>query len=336
MGDIALLCGAGISAGPPASLPLAQSLHEKLCRCFFDAAERVAPGTLTTDGLACVNASPFNVIARLAAVAGPLVAGDLLRRFSVAVPNEAHMLAAAHAVRGSYVLTLNFDDGIEVAYALLEGQARLPQGTPSEYHWALKAWRAVVRPTAPLRVVASRFSTADYGHRPLLAKLRGSRLQGWHRSLVPQRNALRFERHWFSNGQMLAVQAAAAAEQFAIAGFSGTDVDCREALLCLLRPGHFSWTAAEMDDEIVARIGSIDSHQPTLRRAVEGVRASLPHAGDLPRWPEIPTQAHAFESRFTEWQALLPVDAAAKVYAQLLAEAGFFDQASAIRFALRD
>ena len=296
---------------------------------------QVAPSAVTLAGLDTLNKLPCNVIARLSVTAGPATARDLLRRFRVAVPNEAHMLVAAHAIRGTFVLTLNFDDGIETAYALLEGRTRLPCDAPQEFHRALKAWRTVLRPTAPLLIVASRFSTAQYRHRPVLVKLRGSHLEGWHRSLVPLSPTRRVERRRFSASQTLAMRVAASAEHFAVTGFSGADVDCRRALMGFLRTGHFSWTAAELSADIVARVRRIDVRQPILRPAVEGVRASLPHAGELPPWPKIPTGYPGFECQFAQWQSALPAAAAAEVYAQILAEAGILDEAGAIRSALR-
>ena len=330
----ALFCGAGISGGPPASLPLGRELDERLSRCFFEAAARVVGGAATVRGLASVDDLRVNRIALVAGVAGPPIAADLLRRFRVTVPNEAHLLAAVHAARGSFVLTTNFDDGIETAYALIEGRIQLPLDAPEMYRAALDAWRAAVRPIAPLHVVASRFSNAEYGSWPTLVKLRGSTQEGWDSSLVPEKTTSEPAGRMFAEGQMFALRRAAAAERFAVAGVSGADAYSQTALLKVLRPGHFSWTSAAMDEETVAAVRRLDVSQPVLKRAVEGVRASLPNAEDLPPWPEGPPYSPGFDVGFAEWEAHLPVTAAAEVYVQLLSEAGLADQASVIQSAL--
>jgi hypothetical protein len=51
----------------------------------------------------------------------------------VEVPNEAHLLAALHLIRGGMHVTLNFDVGIELAYELLTGRAALLAAAPAEY-----------------------------------------------------------------------------------------------------------------------------------------------------------------------------------------------------------
>lgn len=134
---------------------------------------------------------------------------------------------------------------------------------------------------------------------------------------------------------MIAMRAAAESEHLAIAGFSGADVDCREALFSLLHPGHFSWTAKALKSELVDRVQRLDPAQPMLRPAVEGVRASLPHADELPHWPDTSVANNCFESAFEQWAAKLPLNDSAVVYSQLLAASGLFEEAESIRSVLR-
>lgn len=329
----ALLTGAGISAGPPASLPLGRALDELMRRCCFEAASHVAPGEIDPSGLAVVGDLSRNLIARLAACSGSASVADLLRCFHVTVPNEAHLIAAVHTIRGTLHVTMNFDDGLETAYALLGGVAQLPVSAPDSFRRALEDWRRAVRPTAALRVVASRFAEVDFGHRPLLIRLRGSATSGWDQTLIPKPGGA-VDPPWLNDEQMVAVREATEMDHLAIAGVSGAHHDCRTTLLPLLRRGRFSWTAAEMKAEMISLVGRIDPTQPTLRPAVEGLRTALPGAADLPVWPRIAAHSTCFQYDFERWRSRLPIDAAAEVYAWLLSDAGLHEQAVAVLRAL--
>jgi hypothetical protein len=330
----ALLTGAGISAGPPASLPLGHRLDELLRLCCFEAAARVAPDAVDPVGLATVGGRGRNLIARLAACAGTSSVEDLLRCFHVTVPNEGHLLAAVHAVRGTLHVTMNFDDGIETAYALLGGTAQLPPTTPGEFHRALEDWRRAVRPTSPLRVEAAQFAAVDFDHRPLLIHLRGSSKAGWDQTLIPKHRGATVDPPWLNDDQMIAVREAIKMDHLAIAGVSGAHHDCRTTLLPLLRRGRFSWTSAEMRAEMISLVSHIDPRQPTLRPAVEGLRSALPGADDLPRWPRTGSNSTGFDVEFASWRRRLPVDSAAEAYAWLLSESGLHPQAIAVLRAL--
>jgi hypothetical protein len=102
----------------------------------------------------------------------------------------------------------------------------------------------------------------------------------------------------------------------------------------LLRRGHFSWTSAALDAEMVALVRRIDPSQPELRPAVEGVRATVSSPDDLPPWPRRSPCTAGFDENFARWRANLPVVAAAKTYAWLLSDAGLHDQAIAVKRAV--
>jgi hypothetical protein len=86
------------------------------------------------------------------------------------------MLAAAHLTLGGLHLTVNVDDGIERACALLSGQAELPREAPVAYRVALRAWQVRLPRPLPAPQIADTpeaFAAAS-GDRPLLVKLRGT------------------------------------------------------------------------------------------------------------------------------------------------------------------
>jgi hypothetical protein len=330
----ALLTGAGISAQPPASLPLGVELEALVQRRCFEAASLVAPGAVDPRGLALVAGTRRNVFALLGACASVGAVEDLLRCFGVEIPTEAHMLAAVHTARGALHLTLNFDDGVERAYALLRGDEGLTPSVPDAYRRALDAWRRAARPEAPLTIVAPPFSDRALDDRPLLVKLRGSERQGWHPNLVPKDVDPDLAARGLTDDQIAALRAAANARHLAIAGVSGADPDYRTALLPMLRRGRFSWTAANLEPDIAAMVRRIDPSQPTLRPAVEGVRSALAGADALPGWPRDAVRPSAFERGVAAWAARLPVGAAAETYASMLRESGLDRQADAIARAL--
>lgn len=327
-GDCALITGAGISADPPANLPLGDELEDRILNFCYMSAARLAPDAVDQDGRARIAAIPRNLLSRLAASGGGDSIAALLECFRVSVPTEAHLVAAVHGVRGALHLTLNFDDGVEQAYALLAGVADLPPYAPAEYRAALREWQHVVRLDAPLRVISSEFADADYKHRPLLVKLRGSVGTGFDPSLLSEQpTAPDGDVPVFSKEQLTAVAAAVQSAHVVVAGVSGADIDCRQELIPLLSRGQFTWTASELPAAVVASLRAIDPSQPVLKPALDGLRRSLREHITLPAWPHIDIARSAFTDRFALWQAQFPVEAAAEAYASLLCDAGLSAQA---------
>jgi hypothetical protein len=327
-GDCALITGAGISADPPADLPLGSEFEDRILHFCYMSAARLAPDAVDQDGRSRVVAIPRNLLSRLAASGGSDSLDALLECFRVSVPTEAHLVAAVHAVRGSLHVTFNFDDGVEQAYALLAGAADLPSYAPAEYRAALWEWKHVLRPDAPLRIAASKFADVDYNHRPLLVKLRGSVGAGFDPSLLSEQPTAPYgDVPVFSKEQLTAVAAAVQSAHVVVAGVSGADIDCRQELVPLLSRGRFTWTASELPAAVVASLRAIDPSQPVLRSALDGLRRSLPEHITLPAWPRIDIARSPFNDRFAAWQAQFPIEAAAEAYASLLCDAGLTDQA---------
>ncbi len=331
----ALLTGAGTSADRPAGLPLGREFDALLRVCCFEAASQLAPDVIDADGLKVVEGLRPNLLTRLAVCAGVAPVAALLQCFRVNVPTEAHMVAAAHAMEHALHVTLNFDDGVERAYALITGRAELGPSVPHEYHSALEDWKRLVRPSAPLRVVASQFDAVDFAHRPLLVKLRGSAAEGWHPSVIAAGSMPSLDVDRLSDDQVIALRAAAATGILVVAGVSGSDTDCLHALIPLLVRGRFTWTAAELDPEVVAVLAAIDAAQPVLRPALEGLRSAFAGAADLPAWPRTPTGADGFADDFATWRSRLAPDGPAEVYASLLSDVALHEQATALRRVLQ-
>jgi hypothetical protein len=328
-----LFTGAGISADPPAGLPLGREFGERLLRHLQEAARVLVPGVAGLETTTLLADHHLNLLGRLQGCLGSGTVSDVLQCFRVTVPNEAHLIAAVHAARGTLHITLNFDDGVERAYALLSGAARLNGGIPAAYRHALTHWRKLFKPRQPLQVAAARFSAVDYAQGPLLVKLRGSAQEGLHPSLLPP-SPLRAEVDAveFSQEQLVAVLAVVATQRLVIAGVSGADADCRRSLIPLLRCGRFSWTAAALQPDVVELLRRIDPTQPRLAPALEGLRSSLPVA--LPDWPRIEVDCPRFDDLLRAWLARLPVHAITEAYAWFLCDAGSPDLAIPILQAL--
>lgn len=332
---MALITGAGISADPPSSMPLGHEFHGKLLDLCYTAAVGLAPATAEPQALSRVRPIRRNLLGRLAASAGAVPVNAMLECFHVPVPTECHLLAAVHAARGTMTLTLNFDDGIETAYALLRGDACLPANAPGDYRVALQEWRHAARPDWPLTVVSPSPATADYQTRPLLVKLRGSVGMGFDsRTLSTRTGSPDQDEGLFSKGQLGALAAAVRGAKVVIAGISGADLDCRRDLIPLLSRGAFAWTASELPAEIVAELRAIDPDQPVLRPALEGLRRSVHDNGNLLPWPRVDASGPGFDDGFGAWKTQFPLEAAAEAYASLLCDEGLARQAVPILRAL--
>lgn len=314
---------------------LGREFGDRLLGCLRDAALSVAPDVAPSRGVDAIADQPRNLLGRLDACMDVGSVSEILHCFRVSVPNETHLLAAVHAARGTLHATLNFDDGVERAYALLAGTAALGGNVPPDYHEALRRWRKVVCPSEPLHVVASDLRATDYRRRPLLVKLRGSLRGGFADSLVPgQPSLLEVDAQTLSSDQMAAVAAVMAEGRLVVVGVSGADADVRASLFPLLTSGRFSWTAAAMSSDLVSHLNDIDRSQPTLAPSLQGMRVSVSDASELPSWPRSKVPHGGFDECFKAWQAKVPVAAAAEAYAWLLSDAGMRAEAIPILQAL--
>jgi hypothetical protein len=333
--SLGILTGAGISVDAPAGLPLGDEFHERLLWSCHAAARRFAPAAVTANGLhLLISGGRRNILGCIEdCLDGGTVAG-VLGCMRVRIPTEAHLLCALHAASGALHATINFDNGVELAYALLTGEAELPGDAPTEYRDALRAWRAAMPDSGPLRVVSTPGELAKrcYDGRPTLIKLRGSVDTGTDGTVVPLRPALEdLESTRFDEDRLAALCAVAASEHLLITGHSGRDLDCFESLSGLLRPTRFSWVVPEIPATVAAQLSAIDPAQPILGKAGPALRTHLPR---LPEWPRIVWHPAAFASRFELWWSQVPPLAAAQAYAWMLSEAGRHAESIAILRAL--
>ncbi len=258
----------------------------------------------------------------------PGAGAGALAAMRVGVPNEAHLLAAIHLARGGVHVTMNFDDGVERAYALMAGAATLPATTPPVFHDALHRWRRVFPDRAsPLRVVSRATElSAALRVRPLLVKLHGS--LGEHADGVtlplmpvtdePDPGELGTDR--------TRAFAALAAEGFVlVTGFSASDLASRTALIDRLIPGQFRWVTPALGGDIRRQIAALDPTQPVRGRAVEALRDIL--SLDAPCWPAQQLPGPTFEERLRAWAAQVAPQVAAEAVAWALADAGHVDEA---------
>lgn len=329
MGTItAVLTGAGISRGFPAHLPLGDEFHDALLSGCFQAAKSISSGAVGRDGRrAPVIGGRRNI---LGCIEDCLEAGTVetvLDCMRVRLPSEEHLLCAMLAARGVLQLTVNFDNGIELAYRLLTRQVDLPAGVPTDYREALARWRAAMPPAPALRVVATpgELASRDFRYRPLLVKLRGSVDVGTDGTVVPLRPTMEdLECTLLDDDRRLALHEATTNGRLLITGYSGRDLDVFETLESLLRPGGFDWVTPELDKAIATRLRKVDPGQPRRGTARHALRAEL---GDLPEWPSSPIIGADFTQRFVTWWQSVPRLAAAEAYARILSEAGHHDQA---------
>ena len=332
-----VMSGAGISAGSPASLPLGDEFHRLLVDAYLTATERVAPGMLTPRARAAIAHGRWDLIARLYGCMGEAATG-VVACFAVAVPSEAHLLAALHLATGGMHVTLNFDDGIERAYALLRGDCELPVEAGPAYHAALGVWRgAFPRDAPPLHVVAAvtDLEPARLGRRPLLVKLRGSTRPGAGGMLRPAALVIdEAESVQLDAARLVVLDALTAGRFLLITGCSGSDIDCFEALVARLRHGVFAWVAREIRPSVARRLSGIDPCQPIHGMAADALRACLPYAP--PPWPRQPLAQAGFADRFAAWWRTLDPLAVAEACAWMLTDAEHHDEAAALLLRLRE
>lgn len=327
----ALFTGAGLSHGPPAALPLARTFHRRLDEIFYAAASAFAPpGLLDHGAYDAIRTGAWNVLSRLENVLPGSGAGALAC-LRVAVPNEAHLLAAVHLAHGGLHVTVNVDEGVERAYALLSGTAQLPASAPAPYHRALRRWRTGFPVPAPtLRVLSTPgdFESASFTSRPLLVKLHGSAggdRDGVVLAVPPFADDVDVTELGLSRTAALD---ALAQDVVLVTGYSGSDFASFTALLARLRPGRFSWIAPEIRTDVRAALRALDRNQPRRGKAVAAIRALLPVTP--PQWPVDPMEASSVDEGLDAWSAQLPARAAAEAFAWALADAGWGREAVAI------
>ena len=327
---VGVFSGAGLSAWAPASISTGDAFHRRLVALLLDRARTYAADVDEVTILDAIRVNHLHVLARLDNTRPGSGAGAL-HAMSVRIPSEAHLLAALHLARGGLHLTVNFDDGVERAYALLSGSAQLPTDAASRFSDALSAWRNLWPSSAPpLRTVSrpGRIGPA-LAVRPLLVKLHGS--LGLH----PDGVALPFPgltdepdvRDW-GGERRRAVATLVEGGFVVVTGFSATDLPARSALLEGLQPGRFLWMSAEIDAEVRRLVSAIDPGQPLNGEPVEALCSALRIR--TPPWPREPDGGSTFDERLQTWAAGVADYVAAEAVAWVLVDSGRPEEGAAI------
>lgn len=327
-----IFSGAGISCAPPASLPLGRRFHRDLLDSCWAAAERYVPDLLAGCDRSSVWSGRWNVLARLAAGAQPHelpTVTSVLSGLDVATPTESHVLAAFHLAAGGLHVTLNLDNGIERAYALLSGAADLPDTAPRALREALPAWRARFPRCDALSVTRTPAALRAWRPGPGLVKLRGSLTEP--ALLLGTRPAFDTAESVELDRWRQCVLDTVTTRFVLVTGYSGDDLDCAEALMARLRAGAFAWVAIRIPGPTAERLACLDPGQPTRGYAAAGLRTHLADRGyQLPDWPVTQPAGNGYPAALARWRECLPGRLATHAVAWMCADSGQFDLAVAL------
>jgi hypothetical protein len=323
---VGLFTGAGISSGPPARLPLGRTFHRLLRQACEAQARAFAPDVVDDRVLAALRGGNWNLLARIENTL-PGAGRGALRAMRVELPNEEHLLAAIHLARGGYHVTVNFDDGVELAYGLLAGRRWLSEEFP-EVSEAVLEWRRYFPASAPELAVAFRpdqFATRHYRSRPLLVKLHGSLGES------PDGVALSLPLITDEPDILdLGIARRAALDELArhpfvlVTGFSGGDPASTSPVMQCLGRTSFAWVAPEVRDGVRDAVSGLDPSQPQIGLAAATFRSVL--AVNPPPWPAGPNGT-PFNVRFNAWIEALPATVGAEVVGWSLADGGHAEEA---------
>jgi hypothetical protein len=343
-----IFSGAGISGSLPAGLPLGNRLRNDVLHLCHAAAQQVAGHLVAAADLDELLGSAWKLEVVIGRVRGTIgdAALDCLRALDLVLPNEAHLLAAVHLAHGGLHVSLNFDEGIELACDLLAGARPLPPGTAAELVAALPAWRALVPagsfPAAGVVTLASEdeFRAWDRDGRPAaLLKLHGSlRTTPAGVRLVDPVVVDELELAQLSPPRRAALAALAQRRRVLVTGYAGEDIDVHAPLLDALAATatRFTWSTVSMrpgspvPGDVTARGGQLRLGRPG-GLATMALRDRLGLPATEPPWPELPAPGPSYADRFAAWAARLratsrPEDLA-EAYAWMLADAGQYDRA---------
>jgi hypothetical protein len=346
--DVGVFTGAGVSADKPAGLPKGNELRDDiLLLCRGHAA------VVAGDG-ADLDPAPLRdlawklefVVGRLEGIIGAHAA-DVLQSLELTVPNRTHLLLALHLIAGGRQVTLNFDQGVELAYDLLTGRARGPNAGVAA---VLPAWQTLAGTPLPLRVVATETEFSAWAaerrrneanRQPVLVKPHGSLARATDGSLrvtgvivtdEPELVQLSDDRlealRWLTESDPI--------RSVLVTGYSGEDIDVYESLLRTTLGVSTTWAAPTLPDRVIKRLG----HQTGANAQVgwanpasfaEHQMASLLglDPAHLPAWPSDPSGSR-YPELFTTWAAGLSSRDGAEAYAWMLADAQHYDAATRV------
>jgi len=338
--------GAGLSAAPPASLPLGYALRDAVLELMFEQAARYAPEIVNGGQLRQLSGPERKleqVLGRLWRIVGHQ-ALECLRCLRVGLPNEAHMLAALHLARGGVHVTVNFDRGIEQAYELMMPGAELPVELHKDYGEVLEQWQASATGAKPLRVVAAREQFEDWvadGRPPGLLKVHGS--LGGDGGLIDVVVEDTEELGGLAPSRLAAVELLAGMRPLLITGYGGMDPDVYGPLLAAAESTDAVWATKSMTadspvpTDLAARriamlVGDPQGLASTALRELLNERALS--------WPERELDEPGWRPRFTTWASEIVRGHAAVefalAWAWLLADSGARDTAARLlRYVLK-
>ena len=336
----AVFSGAGISGDAPASLPRGFGLRDDLLGLMHASAKSSLPDFVGDDQLHDLLTSSRKlevVLGRLSGAVG-IDAADCLLALHLRLPNEAHLLAALHLVRGGCHVTLNFDIGIELAHELLTGGDAAAAALPDEYRTAAADWQALAAGHGgTLRVVASHAEFdkwVEQSKPPALLKIHGS-LTSDQSHLVDVVVVDMDELGQLTPSRRDAVLHLGSASTLLITGYSGADPDVYGVLLDAAQSPEASWCCFSLLQgspvpadlkarNIDLRMGDPEGLAVTALRNLLGLSTT-------PHWPEHSIGAAGYRERFDQWKrdfrSVHSPDQIAISWAWLLADGGDLDLA---------
>jgi hypothetical protein len=345
----AIFSGAGLSADLPAGLPLGWAFRDLLLDMCYEETRLISPTAADPAVFDVVRKGTYKlevILGRIAATVGA-AALDVLALLDVTVPNESHMLAALALSHGGTHVTVNLDEGVELAYRLLTGSAVLPNTAAPVLSTVLPSWQALAPANCPpLSVVASQHEFHVWGggrSSYTLLKIHGSIRKANNRiEIIDPVVEDELEYAGLAPARLAALDVLTRAPTVIITGYSGLDIDVYDPLIeRLARPGAI-WVAPEVWPQVRRDLS-------TLPRAhvIDGRPAGLAATAlrdifgctSVPAWPQVAIHGAAFVDRAASWatqfRAHASVGARAEAYAWFLADIGLYDNAHALLKDLR-
>jgi hypothetical protein len=337
----AVFSGAGLSAGKPAALPLGWAFRDLLLDLCHEEAHLVSPAVADAATLHDLKKGTYKLEVVLGRIAGTVGAPalDLLEALNLTVPNESHMLGALALAHGGTHVTVNLDEGLELAYQILTGKTPLPVGTDRALQSALPLWQALVPANCPqLSVIASHAEFEAWARKcspATLLKIHGSIRTIHDRVMIIDPVVVDdLEYAGLTVARLSALDALATASRVIITGYSGLDIDVYDPLLERLTSLEVIWAAPDVWPRVRSDLATLPR-----ARIQDGTPTGLANTAlrnlfgwaAAPIWPEIDPPAPIFADRaascMTAFRARAAAGTRAEAYAWFLADIGRYDAA---------
>lgn len=302
----------------------------------------MAPDLVDEAQLSALQSTTWKLEVVLGRMNGPVGPFSLqcLHALQLSLPNKAHLLAALHLARGGIHATLNFDEGIEIAYRLLTGETPLPSGSNPAFAAALPDWQSLLPPQCleRLPVVAGdqEFEqwASDGMPYPALLKLHGSVRSTQDRvELVDPIVLDELEFAQLSTAKLCALDAVGQCQRVLITGYSGLDIDVYQPLLERLTRSAVTWATLDLSSAVRGDLAKLPE-ATSLERAkghADSALAALLGLSNPPDWPSTVAPGPSYEQRLEAWTSQLrskvEPGSRAEAYAWLLADGGQYSEA---------